>query len=82
VDKASDCRLMESILYGVQGTAMPSWIDYGLSKNDVGDILNFIRSINRKSPAGQQVGQAFSLPRAGESPALPPITRETEHGAR
>ena len=55
VDKASDHRLMESILYGVQGTAMPSWIDYGLSKNDVGDILNFIRSMNWKAPAGQQV---------------------------
>ena len=26
-----DRRLFESILYGVQGTAMPSWIDYGLS---------------------------------------------------
>ena len=24
-----DRRLFESILYGVQGTAMPSWIDYG-----------------------------------------------------
>jgi mono/diheme cytochrome c family protein len=46
VDNAPDRRLMESILYGVQGTAMPAWIDYGLSQKDVGDILNFIRSIN------------------------------------
>jgi hypothetical protein len=37
---------MESILYGVQGTAMPPWIDYGLTQKDVGDILNFIRSLN------------------------------------
>jgi mono/diheme cytochrome c family protein len=46
VDNAPDRRLMESILFGVQGTAMPSWIDYGLSQKDVGDILNFIRSLN------------------------------------
>ena len=51
VDSAADRRLFESILYGVQGTAMPSWIDYGLSPNDVGDLVNFIRSINVKSPA-------------------------------
>jgi mono/diheme cytochrome c family protein len=49
VDAASDQRLMESILYGVQGTAMPPWIDYGLSQNDAGDILNFIRNLNRKT---------------------------------
>ena len=53
VESVNDKRLFESILYGVQGTAMPPWIDYGLSKNDVGDIVNFIRSINRKSGSGQ-----------------------------
>jgi mono/diheme cytochrome c family protein len=47
VDSTSDRRMMESILYGVQGTAMPPWIDYGLSQKDVGDILNFIRSLNQ-----------------------------------
>jgi mono/diheme cytochrome c family protein len=41
-----DRRLTESILYGVEGTAMPSWMDYGLSQNDVGDIVNYIRSLN------------------------------------
>jgi mono/diheme cytochrome c family protein len=46
VENAPDGRLMESILYGVQGTAMPPWIDYGLSQKDVGDILNYIRSLN------------------------------------
>jgi mono/diheme cytochrome c family protein len=49
VDSASDRRLLDSILYGVQGTAMPPWIDYGLSQSDVGDLLNFIRSMNGKS---------------------------------
>ena len=46
VAKVEDRRLFDSILYGVQGTAMPSWIDYGLSKEDVGDIINFIRSLS------------------------------------
>ena len=46
VEQLADRRMIESILYGVQGTAMPAWIDYGLSQNDVGDIVNFIRSLN------------------------------------
>jgi mono/diheme cytochrome c family protein len=49
VNNVADQRLFDSILYGVQGTAMPSWIDYGLSQNDVGNIVNFIRSLNHKS---------------------------------
>jgi len=52
VDSVSDQRLFESILYCVQGTAMPPWIDYGLSKTDVGDIVNFIRNSNQKAPRG------------------------------
>jgi mono/diheme cytochrome c family protein len=48
VDSVNDRRMFESILYGVQGTAMPPWIDYGLSQNDVGDLVNFIRGINSK----------------------------------
>ncbi|MBN9661998.1 MAG: c-type cytochrome [Acidobacteria bacterium] len=51
VDSVSDRRLFESILYGVQGSAMPSWIDYGLSQNEVGDLVNFIRGINARSAA-------------------------------
>jgi sulfur oxidation c-type cytochrome SoxX len=47
VEAAPDRRLFESILYGVQGTAMPAWIDYGLTNNDVGDIVNFIRRSNQ-----------------------------------
>jgi len=49
VASVSDQRLFDSILYGVQGTAMPPWIDYGLSQNDVGNIVNFIRSLNVKN---------------------------------
>ncbi len=47
VNKTSDRRMFESILYGVQGTAMPPWIDYGLTKTDVGDLVNYIRSLNQ-----------------------------------
>ena len=53
VASVNDRRLFDSILYGVQGTAMPSWIDYGLTKNDVGDIVNFIRGINPKASGSQ-----------------------------
>ncbi len=57
VDTVSDQRLFDSILYGVQGTAMPSWIDYGLSNNEVGNLVNFIRSVNQK-PKGKEYASA------------------------
>jgi sulfur oxidation c-type cytochrome SoxX len=44
VESVPDRRLFESIEYGVQGTAMPSWIDT-LSTNEVGDVVNYIRSL-------------------------------------
>ena len=40
-----DKRMMDSILYGVRGTAMPSWIEYGLSQKDAGDLMNYVRSL-------------------------------------
>ena len=46
INSTPDRRLFESVMYGVEGTAMPSWMDYGLSQSDVGDILNYIRSLN------------------------------------
>ena len=46
IQRTSDRRLFESVMYGVEGTAMPSWMDYGLSQNEVGDIVNYIRSLN------------------------------------
>ncbi len=48
IGSIGDRRLFESILYGVQGTAMPAWIDYGLQQSDVGDLINFIRSLNAR----------------------------------
>jgi mono/diheme cytochrome c family protein len=47
VTSVPDRRMFESILYGVQGTAMPPWIDYGMSQNEVGDIVNFVRGVNK-----------------------------------
>ncbi len=46
VDSVDDRRMFQSILYGIQGTAMPPWIDYGLSQEDCGDLVNYIRSLN------------------------------------
>jgi mono/diheme cytochrome c family protein len=47
IESLPDRRLFESIEFGVEGTAMPSWMDYGLSQNDVGDIVNYIRSLSK-----------------------------------
>jgi sulfur oxidation c-type cytochrome SoxX len=47
MNSMTDRRLFESILYGVQGTAMPAWIDYGLTQKDVGDLVNYLRSFNQ-----------------------------------
>jgi len=49
MNSIDDRRLFDAILYGVQGTAMPPWVDYGLSQKDVGDLLNYLRSLNKKS---------------------------------
>ena len=46
INSVDDRRLFDSISYGVQGTAMPSWVDYGLQTSDIGDLVNFIRSLN------------------------------------
>jgi len=61
VQSVSDRRLMDSILYGVQGTAMPSWIDYGLTQNDAADLINFIRSLNQASHPSAPTDKVASL---------------------
>jgi mono/diheme cytochrome c family protein len=64
IQSVPDRRLFDSILYGVQGTAMPSWIDYGLSQSDVGDLINFIRSLNQPQ-AKPQMPQLTSQKQEG-----------------
>ena len=54
INNATDKRLFTSITYGVEGTAMPSWTDYGLTQQDIGNLINFIRSLNRKPAAAAQ----------------------------
>jgi len=60
VNNVADRRIFDSILYGVQGTAMPSWIDYGLTQNDVGDLINFIRSINPQVSPPREISPALT----------------------
>jgi mono/diheme cytochrome c family protein len=63
INSVNDRRLFTSITYGVEGTAMPSWVDYGLSQNDVGNLINFIRSLNQKpaqAPANEKAPQLTS----------------------
>jgi sulfur oxidation c-type cytochrome SoxX len=44
-------RLHESIKYGVQGTAMPAaGFDFALDDKSIGDVVNYIHSINGKTP--------------------------------
>jgi len=55
----ADRRALESILYGVQGTAMPSWVDYGLTVKDASDLLNYIRSLNA-APVPSEHGRTIA----------------------
>lgn len=61
VNSVDDHRLFDSILYGVQGTAMPPWIDYGLSQNDAGDLINYIRSLNQQPEQAPKNEKALAL---------------------
>jgi mono/diheme cytochrome c family protein len=56
VDSVDDRRLFESISYGVQGTAMPPWLDNGITTEEVGDMVNFIRNINPRTKGAQHAG--------------------------
>jgi len=60
ISSVSDHRLFESITFGVEGTAMPSWIDYGLQKNDIGDLVNYIRSLNETAQSGNEQRAAIA----------------------
>ena len=48
---------------------MPPWIDYGLSQNDVGDLVNFIRSINLKPKEAVECQKQGYRPTAAPAPA-------------
>lgn len=51
-------RLHESIQYGVQGTAMPAaGFDFALDEKSIGDLINYIYSLNGLAPAAARVAQ-------------------------
>ncbi len=50
VTSVTYARLHESIKYGVQGTAMPAaGFDFALRDEDIGDVVNFIWSLNGRA---------------------------------
>ena len=56
VRSVSYARLHESIQYGVQGTAMPAaGFDYALDEKSIGDLINYIYSLNGLAPGAAQV---------------------------
>ena len=62
-DRISAGCSKRSVLYGVQGTAMPAWIDYGSPPMTMWAIvINFIRSLQnvRKSARGRAMPEAIS----------------------
>ncbi|MGA9642573.1 MAG: c-type cytochrome [Terriglobales bacterium] len=61
INHTTDKRLFTSITYGVEGTAMPSWMDYGLTQTDIGNLINFIRSLNPKPAAAPAEGKSPKL---------------------
>jgi mono/diheme cytochrome c family protein len=65
VEKLIDHRALGSILYGVQGTAMPAWVDYGLTMKDASDLLNYIRSLN-PPPAPAQPSRTIAALTPGD----------------
>lgn len=51
-------RLHESIQYGVQGTAMPAaGFDFALDEKSIGDLINYIYSLNGLGSAPAQVAR-------------------------
>jgi sulfur oxidation c-type cytochrome SoxX len=57
-------RLHESIKYGVQGTAMPAaGFDFALSDQQIGDLINFIYSLNGLGTQAPQTAQNLSTAR-------------------
>lgn len=57
-------RLHESIQYGVQGTAMPAaGFDYALDEKSIGDLINYIYSLNGLAPLAPAPAQVASKER-------------------
>jgi sulfur oxidation c-type cytochrome SoxX len=60
----SYARLHESIKYGVQGTAMPAaGFDFALSDQQIGDLINYIYSLNGPGTGAPQTAQILPTAR-------------------
>ncbi len=56
-------RLHESIKYGVQGTAMPAaGFDFALDDKAIGDLVNYVLSLNHLGTDGAKVADANPQP--------------------
>jgi mono/diheme cytochrome c family protein len=63
VSSVSYARLHESIKYGVQGTAMPAaGFDFALDDKAIGDLVNYILSLNHLGSDGAKVAAANPQP--------------------
>jgi mono/diheme cytochrome c family protein len=63
VSSVSYARLHESIKYGVQGTAMPAaGFDFALDDKAIGDLVNYILSLNHLGTDGSKMAAANPQP--------------------
>jgi len=62
----SPAMMFRKMSVGVTGTAMPPWIDYGLTVKDAGDLLNYIRSLTAPPSSGKVAAAAPAATKAKE----------------
>ena len=68
VESLSYPRLHESIKYGIQGTAMPaSGFEFALDDKAIGDVVNYIESLNVKGTAPKGPATASTAPAPASS---------------
>jgi len=61
ITSLSYARLHESIKYGVQGTAMPAaGFDFALDDEAIGDLINYIESLNRPPETADEPDQQIA----------------------
>lgn len=50
---ASDMMIKTVLMNGREGTPMPSFLNKGLSENDINDVVSYVRSFEKKTPLKQ-----------------------------
>lgn len=51
---ASDAMIKRTLMYGREGTPMMSYLDQGLSEQDINDLVSYVRLFSVESPATYQ----------------------------